>query len=270
MTKYFFLMGCCLLSLMFFTTACNSDGDDPAPDTTTNVTPPEAVDTTANETEPEADSATMTQHTYASSEISGYWLYKPKNVTDNMPLIVYLHGGSGRGSDLSLVVSGSLPLFLNNGSVKDIPAYILMPQCPSNKTWDQLGESLFKLINDIVTDKKINSEKISLTGHSLGGTGTWSLGAVYFPLLSCIAPLSGSVNTNNASSYTSIPVWAFVGSADTIVDPSSSENIVPKINAQGGTAQIKVYDGATHFDIPDLVYKDQSVNLLNWMISQEL
>jgi pimeloyl-ACP methyl ester carboxylesterase len=76
------------------------------------------------------------------------------------------------------------------------------------------------------------------------------------------------VQTNSASSYINLPVWAFVGSADVIVDPISSTTIVPMINNLGGNAQIKVYDGATHFDVPDLTYKDTSVNVLNWMISK--
>lgn len=197
-----------------------------------------------------------------------YWLYTPKNATANMPLIVYLHGGSGRGSDLNLVISGSLPQFLTDASVKDVPAYILMPQCPSNGTWESISATVKVLIDKVAADKKINVKKISLTGHSLGGSGTWSLGATYASTFSCIAPLSGSVSASKASSYTTVPVWAFVGSADTIVDPSSSQTIVPLIINAGGNAQIKTYNGATHFDVPELVYKDQTVKLLDWMIAK--
>ncbi|HJT73934.1 MAG TPA: dienelactone hydrolase family protein [Chitinophaga sp.] len=241
------------LSLIVFNAACNKSENQPVEITS-------KVDTLAS----------MTQNIYTSTGITnfGYWLYTPKNPTDDMPLIVYLHGGSGRGSDLNLVISGSLPQFLYDSSVRDIPAYILMPQCPSNKTWDVIESSVIELIDNIVAGKKINSKKISLTGHSLGGTGSWNVGAAYSSIFSCIAPLSGSVSINNASNYTKIPVWAFVGSADTIVDPGSSEAIVPLINSAGGNARIKIYEGATHFDVPALAYKDQSVKLLDWMISQ--
>ncbi len=235
------------LVLLLCAAACKKTDDQPAP------TP-----------------ASMSQHTYASASAGtiGYWLYTPPNATANLPLIVYLHGGSGRGSDLALVVSGSLPQFLNNGSVKDVPAYVLMPQCPSTKTWEQLNTTVKELIDQVAADKKINIKKISLTGHSLGGTGTWSLGATYATVFSCLAPLSGSVSTSIASRYTSLPVWAFVGSADATVDPKSSQDIVPLINSAGGRAQLKTYVGATHFDVPELVYKDQSVGLLNWLSSQ--
>lgn len=214
--------------------------------------------------------ASFTQNSFSSSANGnlGYWLYKPKNPTQNMPLIVYLHGGSGRGSDLNLVITGSLPQFLYNNTIKDIPAYILIPQCPANLVWEQMTPSVLEMIDNVKNTYQINPNKISLTGHSLGGTGVWKIGSSNSSKFSCIAPLSGSVQTNTASNYINIPVWAFVGSADTIVDPTSSTNIVPMINNLGGNAQIKTYNGATHFDVPDLTYKDTSVNLLNWMISK--
>lgn len=240
-----------LLPLLLLFSSCRKDDDTPEVPTT-NTT------------------ASMKQQSFTASNSTtyGYWLYTPENATSNMPLIVYLHGGSGRGSNLDLVVSGSLPKFLYDSTVKDIPAYILMPQCPANLTWEQIAPALIELIDNVKNSKQINASKISLTGHSLGGSGTWKIGATYPAKFSCIAPLSGSVQTNSASSYINLPVWAFVGSADVIVDPVSSTTIVPMINNLGGNAQIKVYDGATHFDVPDLTYKDTSVNVLNWMISK--
>ncbi len=206
--------------------------------------------------------------TSTSGEKLGYWLYTPKNPTADMPLIVYFHGGSFRGTDINLLLGGSLPKFLHDGTVKDITAYILMPQCPTNKTWEQITTPTIELIDNIVQTKKINSNKISLTGHSLGGSGTWKYGATYSDKFSCIVPLSGSVSLSSAPAYKNIPVYAFVGSADNIVDPNVSVNMVQAINNQGGTALIKNYDGATHFDVPDLTYKDNTINIFNWMISQ--
>lgn len=42
-----------------------------------------------------------------------YWLYTPENPAEDMPLIVYLHGGSGKGNDLKKILDeGSLPSYL--------------------------------------------------------------------------------------------------------------------------------------------------------------
>jgi len=61
------------------------------------------------------------------------------------------------------------------------------------------------------------------------------------------------------------PVWAFVGSDDTIVNPNSSVAAVTMINNLGGYAKITVFDGATHFDVPELTYKDSTASILQWM-----
>ncbi|WP_313383908.1 dienelactone hydrolase family protein [Chishuiella sp.] len=214
--------------------------------------------------------SSMTQFSFKASDNVdyGYWLYTPSNPTENMPLIVYLHGGSGRGSDLNLLIEGSLPKLIYENTVTDIPAYVLMAQCPEGKTWEQIAPSLMELVDYVKAEKLINESKISLTGHSLGGSGTWNIGANYISKFSCIAPLSGSVELYNAANYKNIPIYAFVGSDDTIVDPSATINIVPLINNLGGNAKVKVYDGATHFDVPDLTYLDSSANLLNWLITQ--
>ena len=61
-----------------------------------------------------------------------YWLYTPENPTENMPLIVYLHGASGRGEDLNLVVADAdFPKYLRSGELGNVRAYVLVPQLPS-------------------------------------------------------------------------------------------------------------------------------------------
>ena len=111
---------------------------------------------------------------------------------------------------------------------------------------------------------------ISLTGHSMGGTGTWNLAAAYPTLFARIAPLSGSVgNTSDtASILRNTPVWAFVGSADTIVPPESSEEVVTLLLESNADASITVFDGADHFTVPQLTYLDSSINLIGWLIGQ--
>lgn len=47
-----------------------------------------------------------------------YWLYTPSNPTEQMPLIVYLHGGSGKGDNLSLITSeDGFPKYLQSGGI---------------------------------------------------------------------------------------------------------------------------------------------------------
>ena len=200
----------------------------------------------------------------------GYWLYIPSDPTADMPLIVYLHGGSGKGDDLDLITAvDGFPQYLQNGQLGDVRAYVIIPQLPNGqKGWTDIAESIVELIDQTVSTYEIDKNNISLTGHSMGGTGTWSLACAYPNLFARIAPLSGSVrNTpNTVDKLKNTPVKAFVGGADTIVSPEYSEKMVRALQAAGGSAEITVFDGADHFAVPGLAFLDTSIDLVGWLI----
>lgn len=116
---------------------------------------------------------------------------------------------------------------------------------------------------------KIDGGKISLTGHSMGGTGTWSLALTYPNLFSCIAPLSGSVrySRENVNILGNLPVRAFVCSEDIVVDLESSRQMISALQKINKYAQITVFDGANHFDVPELAYLGNT-GLIEWLIFQ--
>ena len=201
-----------------------------------------------------------------------YWLYTPSNPTENMPLIVYLHGGSGKGDDLNLITAvDGFPQYLQSGQLGDVRAYVLIPQLPgTQKGWVNIADAICELINTTVSDYKINKNNISLTGHSMGGTGTWNLACAYPNLFARVAPLSGSIrNTPDIiNKLKGTPIRAFVGAADTIVPPDSSKAVIAAVKAAGGNAEITVFDGADHFSVPSLTYLNQNINLVGWLIGR--
>lgn len=202
-----------------------------------------------------------------------YWLYTPKNPVENMPLIVYLHGSSGKGDDLNILMEeDGFPQYLKNSQLGDVPAYILIPQLPTEKRgWASVSQSVYQLISETVSTYQIDSDNISLTGHSMGGTGTWNLAAQYPQMFARIAPLSGSARGQAAQleALKDIPVWAFVGSDDTVILPEYSENAVSELNALGGNAQITIFEDADHFAVPSQTYLDPSISLVNWLIGND-
>ena len=199
-----------------------------------------------------------------------YWLYTPSDPAENMPLIVYLHGGSGKGDDLDLITAvDGFPQYLQSGKLGDVRAYVIIPQLPSTqKGWVNAAEAIVDLIEQTVSTYKIDRNSISLTGHSMGGTGTWNLACTYPTLFARIAPLSGSIRNmpDIIDKLKSIPIQAFVGSADTIVPPDSSKEVVAALKAAGGSAEITVFDGADHFSVPSLTFLDTNIDLIGWLI----
>ena len=239
----------------------------PAKEPETTILPSQTVEPTKGSTP-----ASFTACSIRTSQFGTfrYWLYTPSDPTENMPLIVYLHGGSGKGDDLNLITSvDGFPQYLQDGQLGDVRAYVIIPQLPSTqKGWVNAAEAIFDLIDHTVSTYKINRNNISLTGHSMGGTGTWKLACTYPNLFARIAPLSGSIrNTPDIiDKLKDIPVRAFVGSADTIVPPDSSKEVVVALKAAGGNAEITVFDGADHFSVPSLTFLDANIDLVGWLI----
>ncbi len=219
----------------------------------------------------EAKSSSLTKETFAASSGStlSYWLYTPKNATAGMPLIVYLHGASGRGTDLDILMEDDgFPKYLKDGLLGDIPAYIVMPQM-EKAPWSDYQDSIRALLNDLTEKYGIDTEQISLTGFSLGGTGTWDLAIAMPEVFSRIAPISGAVRTTDANinALNNTAVWSFVGSADTVITPNATLQFVYRLGKVNDDATVTTFDGATHMDMPALAYLSEEYSLINWLLS---
>ena len=131
-----------------------------------------------------------------------------------------------------------------------------------------IGDAIIELIEYICDLFDINEEKIALTGHSMGGTGTWDLALLYPNKFLRIAPLSGSVKitTENINQLKHLQIRAYVGSKDTIVSPESSRKMIYELQQYHTDAEIIIFENATHFDIPQLAYLNDK-ELIQWLIS---
>ncbi len=198
-----------------------------------------------------------------------YWLYVPANATDNMPLILYLHGGSGKGSDPELITDADgFPRYLRDGQLGDVRAFAVIPQLPADRHgWPDIRSSLLRLLDTVAETYGTDRGNVSLTGHSMGGTGTWNVALSCPGVFARIAPLSGSIRNTpeNLRKFADIPIRAFVGSADTIVDPESTLTFIEALRAAGADATVTVFDGADHFSVPSLTYLDRNIDLVSWL-----
>lgn len=237
----------------------------PAPPTAT----PAATPSAAPSATPEAEGASL-----ETGEAGGldYWLYAPPGARDGLPLIVYLHGGSGRGDDLELVMEAeSLPQFLRDGDLA-LSAYVLMPQLPSGEAgWDGVTEGLAELIDAVVEDCGADADRVSLTGHSMGGTGAFAVAAALPERFSCVAPLSGSVRDTREmrAALADLPVWAIAGAQDDVVDPAAARDVLAALRAVNPDARYTEVEDAGHFDLPARAYLDEEIGLVCWLLSHE-
>lgn len=72
----------------------------------------------------------------------------------------------------------------------------------------------------------------------------------------------------NINALKNTPVWAFAGSEDVIVKPESVTELINTLKNIGADAQITVFEGAEHTDVPSLVFSDNKINLVEWLIGE--
>ena len=180
------------------------------------------------------------------------------------------HGaGSGKGEDLSLITQAEgFPSYLQSGQLGSPNACVLIPQLPATyRGWSDMDGVLMQLISAAVRECDLDSANVSLTGHSMGGTGVWAIAVAHPGTFARIAPLSGSIRKTdeNLEALKWVPVYAFVGDADTIVPPESSEAFISALQDQGSNARIEILEGADHFAVPGLAYLG-GYGLVDWLI----
>ena len=251
--------------------AASPESASPAPESAAEApaATPAASPSATPSASPEAEEASL-----ETGEAGGldYWLYAPSGARDGLPLIVYLHGGSGRGDDLELVMEAeSLPKFLRDGDLAP-SAYVVMPQLPSGEAgWNGVTEGLAELIDAVVEDCGADADRVSLTGHSMGGTGAFAVAAALPGRFSCVAPLSGSVRDSREmrAALADLPVWAIAGAQDDVVDPAAARDFLAALRAVNPDARYTEVEGAGHFDLPARAYLDGEVGLVRWLLSHE-
>ncbi len=220
------------------------------------------------ETEKRTTGMQKTTLTLSGGRDVNCWLYVPESSGAALGLIVYLHGGSGKGDDLDLITqAGGFPQYLQSGQLGSLSSYVLIPQLSKElKGWSDMDGTLMEMIGTLVRDYGLDASNISLTGHSMGGTGTWSMAVAHPGYFARIAPLSGSIRNTpeNMQALKNTPVSAFVGAEDTIVKPESSREFVEALVSAGGDAKITELEGADHFAVPGFAYLG-GYGLVEWL-----
>lgn len=196
---------------------------------------------------------------------ANYLLYIPQDYDqkEKWPLILYLHGGMGRGDDLSLLDWYPLPKLLAQND--SYPFMAVIPQCPAGEMWTDT-ELLKALLDDIVAKYKVDDDRIYLMGYSMGGTGAWYMAYKYPDVFAAVAPMSGNTNPWWASRLKNIPIWAFHGQKDNTIPVTETEEMAEAIRKEGGNIKISI-DSERGHSPPPLAEHEK---LFDWLLRQKI
>lgn len=192
-----------------------------------------------------------------------YTVFYPDEYKD-LPLIVYLHGAGERGTDISHIYRHAIPKLIKEG--REIPAVVLAPQCPRQYVWDNVVENVKRIIDSVTEEFEIKADRISITGSSMGGFGTWMMGLTYPSFFAGIAPIAGGGMSWRALKLRSTPVLAIHGSVDDAVPIVYSQLMVDGVNNSGGKAELIALQNYSHNDGIDYAYRN--TKLIEWLVAQ--
>ena len=183
----------------------------------------------------------------------GYLLFLPKDYGKNpqkrWPLILFLHGAGERGNDLELVKLHGIPKIVEQR--EDFPFITVSPQCPTDSWWSAHIEELDALLNQVIASYSIDTDRLYLSGLSMGGYGTWHLAALYPQRFAAVAPICGGGPwflgfPERVAVLKDVPIWVFHGAKDDVVPLGESERMVDALEAVDGNVRFTVYPDAEH------------------------
>lgn len=172
------------------------------------------------------------------------------------PLVLFLHGAGERGSDLDLAAVHGPPRLADAGH--EFPFILVTPQCGESSQWVAELSTLSGLVDEVVSTHRVDPARVSVTGLSMGGFGTWSLAVRYPDRFAAIAPICGGLWMQSAAPIRHVPVWAFHGDADDVVPISASEEIITELRSLDADVRFTRYAGVGHdswtetYDNPEL------------------
>ncbi|MDP6635564.1 MAG: dienelactone hydrolase family protein [Phycisphaerae bacterium] len=178
-----------------------------------------------------------------------YRLMKPISFdkTRRYPVIVSLHGAGGRGDDNRKQLKDWNKQLADKKRRTDYPCYVLAPQSKTlwNKTHLKNVRSIIKNLPSVDTDR------IYILGHSMGGHGTYILIQLAPDYFAAAAPSAGSGLRRteefiDASVIKDIPIWAFHGDKDGVCPFEKDQKVFDAVKKLGGNMKLTKWKGDRH------------------------
>jgi predicted peptidase len=175
-----------------------------------------------------------------------YFVYLPADYDkqDKWPLILFLHGAGERGDNLDKVKVHGPPKLVAEG--KPMPFIIVSPQCPNGHWWNNELIPLSALLDEVESNYKVDQDRVYLTGLSMGGYGTWALGAYSPNRFAALIPICGGGEMLVTRALRNMPIWAFHGGKDPVVPVKRSQELIDALKRTNDDAKLTIYPDALH------------------------
>lgn len=198
-----------------------------------------------------------------------YLIHLPKGYSENpnkkWPFILYLHGAGERGNNLELLKVYGIPKITSE--TDDFEFITVSPQCPNGPRWKHLANSIDALLDEVILQYNIDTNRMYLTGASMGGAGSWEYAKNYPERFAAIATMCSGGIPQKAHLVKDIPAWIFHGDQDTTVPIEIAQEMVDALEKCGGKVRFTVCQGQGHSDLVEVFNHRE---LYDWFLQNSL
>jgi predicted peptidase len=202
-----------------------------------------------------------------------YRLFIPKAVgpEGKLPLIVWLHGASGVGTDNNSQISAGgneigSRLWIRPDIQDKHPAFVVAPQAPPDQMWGETasnkltayGQLVIDLIDSLAREFPIDRDRVYLLGQSRGGIGVWDLVAKRPDVFAAAVPVCAIGDPKKIVAARDVRIWVFHGFKDIGMPVENARQMVAALKSAGGVVKYTEYPDLSHeiwtraFAEPDL------------------
>jgi beta-galactosidase len=229
-----------------------------------------------------------------------YYLPEGYDSTKKYPVLVYLHGAGSRGEDNKGQIRNDKHIFntllgeeyINN---PDTQCIMIAPQLPRyndkenryiDRAWSQgsynynevtpyeYAKHVHDIIVKVTEQYNGDTDRIYISGQSMGGYGCWYLAATYPEMFAAAVGLCGAgpIDADGAGKMAeqNMAAWAFHGDKDTTVPTKGSIEMIDALKDFGATnAHLTImpdYEHDIEHDVFTLIGKQQGI--YEWLFKQ--
>lgn len=207
------------------------------------------------------------------------------SVSRRWPIIVFLHGAGERGEDGLLPTQVGLGAAVRKNPGR-FPAIIVFPQAPGESAWAGASAQIaIAALEQAGREFPIDSDRVYLTGLSIGGNGVWYLAYRFPARFAALLPVCGYVTPNwpapastpvvpadsgapydaLARQLRGVPTWIVHGEIDDVVPVEQSRQAAAALRAVGAPVQYLELLGTSH-DVWDATYGSPAI--ITWLFAQ--
>jgi len=185
-----------------------------------------------------------------------YRIYVPSGYDRSkaFPLIIALHGmGGDESSIFDQYGSGAFKVEAEkHGYIVACPK----GREPASMYTGTAEQDVLDVISEVERAYKVDLDRVYLTGHSMGGFGTWSIAIDHPDLFAAIAPISGGGDPKKADRIARIPEIVIHGDSDNTVAVQRSREMVEAAKKAGAEIKYIEVSGGSHVSVAAPAFKD--------------